>query len=200
MSYWTYVNGVITVEPLGRTQLEKRYILDTVLNHLPKVTGSEQGMHIHVVQKSGYNYSSSCNEFGVYIPGEKYREQTEYMIVIEGKLRDRWFEETLKELNNWLNRLAKRVGVCDILVSLRGFDYVKSKKIIISDPKPYSQMEEYPSWSYGNTNGEPCWAEYLMWDSCRSSEYPMKLEYKYFDNPDNDAEVERRMKYERNED
>ena len=55
MSSWTYINGVITVFPLGRTQAEKRYILDTVLDHLPKVTGSERDMNTYLIQKSGYN-------------------------------------------------------------------------------------------------------------------------------------------------
>lgn len=64
MSYWTYVTGVITVEPLGRTQPEKRYILETVLEHLPKVTGSERDMHINVVQNYGHDSSCNCNEFG----------------------------------------------------------------------------------------------------------------------------------------
>ena len=52
MSYWTYITGVIEVCPMGRTQPEKRYILDTVLEHLPKVTGSERNMSIHIVQKA----------------------------------------------------------------------------------------------------------------------------------------------------
>ena len=40
MSWWTYVNGFIEVEPAGCTQPEKRYVLETVLSHLPKVTGA----------------------------------------------------------------------------------------------------------------------------------------------------------------
>lgn len=64
MSYWTSVNGTVTVMPMGRTQAEKRYILDTVLEHLPLVTGSEGDMNIYVIQKRGYNSSSSCDEFG----------------------------------------------------------------------------------------------------------------------------------------
>lgn len=43
MSWWTYINGSIVVYPMGRTQPEKKYILDTVLAHLPLVTGSEGG-------------------------------------------------------------------------------------------------------------------------------------------------------------
>ena len=60
MSWWTYINGTITVEPMGRTQAEKRYILETVLNHLPIVTGSERDMEVHIIQKDGHNSSSSC--------------------------------------------------------------------------------------------------------------------------------------------
>lgn len=51
MSYWTYINGTITVRPMGRTQPEKRYILETVLNHLPRVTGSEGDMNTYIIQK-----------------------------------------------------------------------------------------------------------------------------------------------------
>lgn len=50
--------------PMGRTQAEMRYILGTVLSHLPPVTGSEENMKVHIVQKSGFNYSSSVDEFG----------------------------------------------------------------------------------------------------------------------------------------
>lgn len=53
MSYWTYINGTITVCPMGRTQPEKRYILETVLNHLPRVTGSEGDIDVYIIQKNG---------------------------------------------------------------------------------------------------------------------------------------------------
>ena len=51
MSSWTYINGTVTVHPMGRTQPEKRYILETVLNHLPRVTGSEGDMDVYIIQK-----------------------------------------------------------------------------------------------------------------------------------------------------
>lgn len=41
MSSWTYVQGLIELDVPGRTQAEKNYILQTVIDHLPKVTGSE---------------------------------------------------------------------------------------------------------------------------------------------------------------
>lgn len=195
MSYWTYITGVITVHPMGRTQPEKRYILDTVLEHLPKVTGSEEDMHIHVVQRAGYNHWSSHDEFGAWIPHQDYKMQDEYFLIIEASLRDRTFDETKLELNKWLNRLAKRVGVEEILVRLEAYN----RELIISDAKPYSEMFEWPSWSSANGDGEPTWCEYLMWDNAKDSFYPMKLAYKYINDPENDAEVERRMAYDKGE-
>ena len=63
MSHWTYVSGIVEVRPIGNTQPQKRYILDTVLEHLPVVSGSEGNMKVHVVQQYGHDCSSSCNEF-----------------------------------------------------------------------------------------------------------------------------------------
>lgn len=200
MSYWTHIGGVIEVMPLGRTQPEKRYILDTVLDHLPRVTGSEGNMKVYVVQCDGHNSSSSCNEFDESLWYRRdadcdgwMRTQDKYLLVLEADLRDRIFDETLRELNKWLNRLAKRLWVHNILVRLTGYD----KEIIINDAEPYTQMEEPPSWSH-DSNGEPAWAEYLMWDSAKGTSYPMKLSYKYYSDPENDAEFERRMAYNKN--
>lgn len=200
MSAWTYIEGVITTVPMGRTQPEKRYILDTILEHMPKVTGSEGDMHVHVIQKHGYNSSSSHNEFGEWIPGQDNRTQTDYLIVLEAALRDRYFEETLRELNKWLNRFAKRAGIETILVKLSGYGMStwQRKEIIISNPKPYEKMMEWPSWS-DRSGGEPAWCEYLMWDSAKDSWYPMTLTYKYYNDPENDAEVKRRMDYQKGE-
>lgn len=66
MSWWTYINGIIKVSPLGRTQAEKTYILQTVLDHLPLVTGSEGDMEVYV-NEGKYGRSSSCSrdEFGM---------------------------------------------------------------------------------------------------------------------------------------
>lgn len=200
MSAWTYITGIITVDPMGRTQPEKRYILDTILEHLPRVTGSERDMHVHVLQKHGYNSSCSHNEFGEWIPWKENHTQTEYFVIIEASLRDRYFEETLRELSKWLNRLAKRAGIKDILVKLSGWGMQswQWKELVISNPKPYEQMAEWPSWT-DESGGEPMWCEYLMWERAKDIEYPMLLAYKYYNDPENDTEVERRMEYARKE-
>lgn len=199
MSSWTYITGMITVCPMGRTQPEKRYILDTVLEHMPRVSGSEEDMHVHVIQKHGHNSSCSHNEFGERILWKDNETQTDYFVIIEGALRDRHFDETLRELNKWLNRLAKRAGIEELLVRLKGLDSNwEMKELVISDSKPYEQMMEWPSWS-DRSGGEPAWCEYLMWDSAKDSWYPMTLLYKYYNDPENDAEVERRLKYNKEE-
>lgn len=101
MSMWTYVNGTITVNPMGRTNEEKEYILKTVLNHLPLVTGSEEDMNIYIIPKKGYNSSCSTDEFGEKTNnltdsyGRKNRDrgylqvQDEYIIVVMDIKRQR---------------------------------------------------------------------------------------------------------------
>lgn len=211
MSYWTYINGTVTVSPMGRTQAEKRYILDTVLDHLPRVTGSEGDMDIYVIQKNGYNSSSSCDEFGDRTNNLKDRygnksydrgwlqTQDEYILVVDAALRDREFEQTYKEFIKWFIRLCKRVDYRNILVEIKGYGkstIIKNRNI---QRKKYSyrsvfdELFESPSWN--NDTGEVNWTEFMMWDRARDSGYPMTLAYKYFNDKENDEEVERRMRY-----
>ena len=206
MSFWSYVNGTITARPMGTTQAEKRYILETVLNHLPLVTGSERDMDVYIVQKNGHNSSLSCDENGEHTnnlidrygchdyKGGWLKTQDEYMIIVNGSLRDRRFDETFREFMKWLCRLSKRVWISDMLVRINDYE----KEYVINDAchytSPYFQMHEDPSWCK-ESNGEPCWCEYLLVEKAKGSDYPMLLAYKYFADPENDAEVERRMKY-----
>ena len=206
MSFWTYINGTITVEPIGRTQAEKRYILETVLDHLPLVTGSERNMNVYIIQKNGYNSSSSHTEFGEWGGYRKWKTlstemQDEYILVVDGSFRDRMFDQTYREFQKWLCRLAKRVDVEDVLVEVKGYErtslirnpHLKRKN---SWDTVYGQMNEKPTWCYDKGEyGEPNWCEYLMYDRAKNSDYPMMLAYKYFADEENDKEVERRMRY-----
>ena len=198
---------------MGRTQAEKRYILDTVLEHLPLVTGSERDMNVYVIQKNGHNSSSSCDEFGeatnnlVDSYGNKSRDrgwlrtQDEYILVVDGSFRDRMFDQTFREFMKWLCRLGKRVSIEDVLVEVKGYDkstiirntYIQRKKY--SYRKVFDGLFEDPSWC--NDTGEPNWCEFMMWDRAKNSDYPMLLAYKYFNDKENDEEVERRMEYGR---
>lgn len=203
MSYWTYINGNITVSPMGRTQAEKRYILETVLDHLPFVTGSEKNMDVYIIQKKGYNSSSSHTEFGEYGGYRNWKTlstevQDKYILVVDASLRDREFEQTYKEFQKWLCRLAKRVDIEDVLVEVSGYE----KSTIIRNPRlkgkqswetMYGQMNEKPTWCYNDGEiHEPNWCEYLMWDRAKDSMFPMMLGYKYF----NDEEMIEKLREE----
>ena len=206
MGYWTYINGNIVVSPMGRTQAEKRYILETVLDHLPFVTGSERNMSVYIIQKDGYNSSSSHTEFGEWGGYKNWKTlstkmQDEYILVVDGSLRNREFEQAFKEFQKWLCRLAKRIDIGDVLVEIKGHE----RSSIIKNPNlqgkrlfetVYGQMNEKPTWYYNDGEiHEPNWCEYLMWDRAKGSMFPMMLGYKYFNDEENDKEVERRIRH-----
>ena len=220
MSMWTYITGTVTVCPPGNSQAQMRYVLDTVLNHLPVVYGSEQNMKWHVVQKYGHNLSNSTDEFGVDIykknnvnKSDWMEMQCEYIIVLEASLRDTYFEDTVRGFNKWLCRLAKRVSVVDICVKITNGNYDGSKKLVIDDASPYDEMYEDYSWvsdrRYGSAekwegkrNRYQCeygnWCEFMMYDGVPGNEaMPMKLFRKYWENKEIDEELERREKWEK---
>lgn len=196
MSWWTYIHGTIVVSPMGRTQAEKRYVLDTVLDHLPRVTGSEKDMDVYVIQKNGYNSSSSCDEFGQItnnltdFHGNRSRSrgwlrvQDEYILVVDGSLRDREFDNTFREFQKWLIRLAKRVYIESLMVKIH--DYYKTT-VIQNNNNCYSNLFEDPSWS---SKDGSAWYEYLLWQPLDDDRYPKLLAYKYYDDEENDKQVE----------
>lgn len=175
MSNWTYINGTITVSPMGRTQHEKRYILDTVLNHLPRVTGSEGDMNVYVIQKRGHDSSCSCDEFGQRTNnledwhGNKtrkgwFRVQDEYILVVDAALRDVDFYDGFRQFMKWIVRLSKRIGIEDILISVKDYyksTIIKNHQIKGSYKHAFDELFERPSWC--NKNGETNWCEFMMW-------------------------------------
>lgn len=178
MSSWTYINGTVTVCPMGRTQPEKRYILETVLNHLPRVTGSGGDMDVYIIQKNGYNGLCSCDEFGEVTNNlvDKYgyksrsrgclRTQDEYILVVNAALRDREFEEIYREFMKWFVRLCKRVSCEDVLVEIKGCNkstVIKDRNIQrknCSFQSVFHGLFEDPSWCNGT--GEVNWTEFMM--------------------------------------
>lgn len=160
MSCWTYIHGMISVTPPGRSQEEMTFVLNTVLNHLPNVTGSEKNMNVSVVQKNGYNEISYCNEFGQDTRKEIKLQET-YFLVVNADLRDRKFNETFKEFIKWLCRLSKRVAINDVLVKIYDEGYNKKYTINTDGWKTdtYFDMLEYPD----NKKHEQNWCERIMW-------------------------------------
>lgn len=204
MSFWTHIFGSIAVSVPGRTQAEIQYILDTVLEHLPVVTGSEGAMEVHAVRRDGHNTCYSCDEFGMRTNnlrspqyGDKTRRyggmetQDQYTLVINAGLRDRMFEQTKREFLKWLVRLSKRLWVEDVLVEVSGYD---GSMLINESGNKFYGLNESPSWS-GDSDDEPCWWEYLMWERHPKSDMPLKHVYKYCDDEETDLEMDRRRQW-----
>nr|DAD73797.1 MAG TPA: hypothetical protein [Siphoviridae sp. ctMsr1] len=149
MSSWTYVQGLIELDVPGRTQAEKNYILQTVIDHLPKVTGSEKSMNIYTIQTAGHDSWQNFDEF--YNRVEDFRTQSRYFLVLDGNLRDRHYKDTFKELNKFLNRLGKRLMVDSVYVRLYNYEH---SHIFTNKNDCYGKMFE---------NEDP-WYNYLMWE------------------------------------
>lgn len=162
MSMWTHLQGVIRVRLMCRTDIENRYILETVLAHLPKVTGSERDMRVNIVQPENitggyrsdyYLYDEFGNKTNLVESCQRDEDKREtYLIVVFGEFRDRVFEETFLEFEKWLERLAKRIYIEDdeMIVKLDGFE---KSYIFTNDNYKYSNMYE----------GKDNWCDYLLW-------------------------------------
>ena len=160
MARWAYINGVVSVYVMGRTQPENRYILETVLEHLPKI----QDADIYVIQKNGCSSSSSHDEFDNYSNlgkgyGGYFDIQSEYLLVIDGSLNGRTFDEVVKEFMKWICRLAKRVGVEDCLVKISDYEKFTTINYNIAFEKMWEDSSMYDN----DTEGAENWCDYLMW-------------------------------------
>lgn len=193
MSSWTHLIGTIKVSVFGRTTEENEYVLKTVLKHLPIVSGSERDMAYEVIANKYYDASSGCDEFENItetVKRNRFEIKETFYILVYGNFRDRKFEETYREFQKWLCRLSKRVLIDDVLVSINGYN---KSAIITNENEQYSDMFEPFSWSKMNDTHEPNWCEYLLWKKAIGSELPMLLEYKYYENEENDYYVENIM-------
>lgn len=165
MSKWAYTKGIIEVSPYGRTQAECRYILETVLAHLPKIIGSEEIMYTHIIQCAGRNTFCSHNEFGEWVKDGWLEYQGNYIITIEGHFRDREFDETYRAFVKWLTRLAKRIWVDSCLVRISGNTAnLEEKSTVINLNNLHDLFETYSWRSEGTVN----WCEYLIWREPRN--------------------------------
>lgn len=196
MSWWTYVKGAVEVHVPGRTQAEIRYILESVLDHLPRVTGSEGDMNVHIVQEAGFDSMSSADEFYMFTNNLKTEDgsksykhgwlatQNTYMLVVEGDLRDRDFETTKREFVKWMCRLSKRLHVQTVVVKI--YDYDRS--FVISDQSPFDLMFECD-------DDDIRWTDYLMWERDPRSGLPLQLVRKYLNDQKVNTEMKRREEW-----
>lgn len=187
MSNWTYIRGTVEVDVPGRTQAEIEYILKSVLNHLPRVKGSEGDMEVHIVKHDGHNCSSNCDEYGQRTnnlidwryghktnKGGCLQTQSNYTLTIIGDLRDTYFEETYKEFMKWLVRLSKRLPINNVLIRITNN---RKTAIIDENNDKFYDLYECPSWIGTN---EIAWWEHLFWDNFENYYLPKSLMEKYY--------------------
>ena len=149
MSCWTYVTGVIEVDTCARSDAEAMYLAQTVVNHLPRITGSERSVEFHLSQPNGYCSSSNVDEFEQ--PSNLYDDrhfrmfttQDRVLITIHGNLRDRLFKQTLHETTKMLARLSSRLWIRECLV------WVKSDmgETFIFDNPEWVRRREVTDWA-----------------------------------------------------
>ena len=156
MSNWTYITGVLETRPLGETQAEKTYVLETTLNHLPVIHGSERPMNIYIQKRAGHNVSRSHDELGNFNTEQMEWYDTDkiqdtYIITLDGAFRDNVIEETEKNFRTWMETFAERCLIDSVLVKITGYD----KEIIINEDP--SELYKYPSWS--RASSEENWVE-----------------------------------------
>lgn len=94
-------------------------------------------------------------------------------LLVEGNLRNRAFEETYKEFQKWLCRLAKRMPVIDVMVEVKGYN---KATLIRNENNQYTNMLEAGSWYDKDSIN---WCEYLIWEQAENSYWPDVLVEKY---------------------
>lgn len=124
MSMWTYVRGVILVDTWADYTPAALYQAQSVVDHLPRITGSEGPVQFYVTSRRGYNMVRFCDEYdqqsnlGEGRFQDKFKSQSEVLITLCGNLRDRMLPQTLRETTRALTRLASRLDVGTCLVSI----------------------------------------------------------------------------------
>ena len=154
MSRWTYVTGVIEVDTCARSDAEAMYLAQTVVGHLPGITGSERDVEFHFLRPNGYCSSSNVDEFGklsnLYDDKQfrMFTTQERVLIVMHGRLRDRMFEQTLRETTKILARLSSRLLVTSCSVRVKSD---RGETFLFDDPE----------WIFNREITE--WTRYLLW-------------------------------------
>lgn len=106
MSNWSYVNGVIKVETPFYTpnkEIVKGYIkwaVDEVVKRTGGITGSELDCEYFI----NVSENSSSSDY-THITGKTTEEYSRGTITLNGSFRDRWTDDTIKEVNKFLYKL-----------------------------------------------------------------------------------------------
>jgi len=150
MSKWTYVRGMIKVDTYADSDAAAMFMAQTVVNHLPRITGSESDAQLYCIRPNGHTGSSNVDEFNqssnLYTDSyfKSFETQPAVIIVLDGSLRDRTFNETLQETTAMLTRLSSRLHIEACVVSVA--DYL-GKSFVFNNPRWLIDMPT-SDWAY----------------------------------------------------
>lgn len=143
MSIWTYVIGAVEVDTLSMSDAEAMYTAQTVVNHLPRIRGSEGDVEFYFSKPNGHDCSSNCDEFGnrsnlgdVNHYG-LFTTQQRVLITLSGSLRDAEFHETLRQVTKMLTRLSSRIIITKCVISVSSYN----GSFVFDNPQWLNDME-----------------------------------------------------------
>ena len=175
MARWTHIFGTIQVRMCESTNEASEYILKTVLKHLPEVWCELEPMKVIMSNTGRITGACTHDEFGNYrYNSDDMDEYQEYVLTVIGDVRHGWYQDVTKEFMKWLTRLAKRVNVSDVLVSIKQ-DFGEGDVLITNPNDCFSNMYEY---SYEESKGN--WCDYLRVKYDKRFRFPKKLLKYYF--------------------
>ena len=139
MSLWCYVRGLIVADTFAEYTPAALYRAQCVVDHLPRISGSERDAQFYIATKRGHNQTMfgwdelhQFSNLGGGRRGDRFEAQSEVLISICGDLRDRWLPQTLPEVTKALARLASRLSIDTCLVSVEDDC---GQKFLFNNPK-----------------------------------------------------------------
>ena len=170
-------------------ELKKSYGINCELSDLASIAGP-------IETRSIINLLKSKN----YEVGKNFRANFHiHTNASDGRLTP---QEFLDACVDWANNIFKRKKdkLPPFSAAITDHDSVKSTKeaivLISQNPDKYKNFKFISGCEFlFNGYKEPNWCEFMMYDRAKNSDYPMTLAYKYFNDEENDKEVERRMNY-----
>lgn len=159
MSMWTHVNGVIEVHTPARSSAEAMYMAQTVVEHLPRITGSERNVEYYFNLVHLPSWAKQPDEFIPYdLTNYQYfcsdPKQNRVLVTLHGDLRDRMFEQTLRETAKTLIRLSKRLWINSCLVSVNS-DW-GDQQYVFNNPEWLIWQDQSCVWTEGLMRSYNC--------------------------------------------
>ena len=150
MSIWTNVYGVVVLDTFANTTHQAVYMAKCILDHLPKIKGSEGPIDIFINQPTQPNIFTSDDELWAksnLLEDYSFDINSIVVLTLYGNLRDIYAKETLVDITKWLNRLSSRVHVSSVHLTINDYTnqyYIDNPKWVV-DKKQNDWWQDYQS-------------------------------------------------------